>query len=219
MELEGIGPAEQKRLVRRGYDMVSQAYRTDDYEYEGSGYQRILNLVLPELRGSDQVLELGCGCGIPVTKALAARCRVIGVDLSRVQLARARRLVPGVDFLEADMCRLQFREAAFSGITAFYSLIHVPLDEQMALLRRLRGWLRPGGFLLATVGYQRWIGSEEDWCGVSGATMYWSHEDRETNRRWFQEAGFELEREEFMPEGSGGATVLLARNPGPRPRC
>jgi SAM-dependent methyltransferase len=219
MELEGVPASEQKRLVRRGYDMVSRAYRADDYEYEGSGYQRILDLVLPELRDSDRVLELGCGCGVPVTKALAARCGVIGVDLSRVQLGRARRLVPGVDLLEADMCRLQFREESLNGITAFYSFIHVPLEEQPALLRRLRGWLRPGGFLLATVGYQRWIGSEEDWCGVPGATMYWSHEDRETNRRWFEEAGFELEREEFMPEGGGGATVLLARKPGRQRQC
>ena len=210
---ESIAASEKKRLVRRGYDMVSRAYRSDDYRLEGSGYQATLDLVLHQLRRNDRVLELGCGCGIPVTRALAARCRVIGIDLSRVQLSRARRLVPEADFLEGDMCELRFRESSFTGIVAYYSLIHIPLQEQPALLRRIWEWLVPGGFLLASVGFTRWVGSEQNWCDVPGATMYWSHEDRETSRRWFREAGFALEREEFMPEGSGGATVLLGRKP------
>ncbi len=210
---------EQKRLVRRGYDAVSEAYRGDEYEYEGSGYEKVLNRVMPELRRGQRVLELGCGCGIPVTKILAGACRVTGVDISRVQLARARKLATGADLIEADMCRLGFRAAAFRGVVAFYSLIHVPLNDQRALLGRLWEWLEPRGFLLASVGYQRWVGSEEDWCGVPGAMMYWSHEDRATYRRWFEEAGFVIEREEFMPEGSGGATVLLARKPEHQEPC
>ncbi len=210
----GIAASEQKRLVRRGYDLVSYAYRADDYQYEGSGYQASLDLVLRQLRRNDRVLELGCGCGIPVTRALAVRCKVIGIDLSRVQLRRARRLVPEADFLEADMCELHFPESSFAGIVAFHSLIHIPLEAQRELLRRICEWLVPGGFLLATVGFRRWVGSEQNWCGVSGATMYWSHEDLETNRRWLREAGFVLEREDFVPEGGGGATALLGRKPG-----
>ncbi len=219
MNGESVTGTEQKRRVRRGYDVVSEAYRGDDYAYDGSGYEKVLNLVLPELRCGQRVLELGCGCGIPVTKTLTEVCDVTGVDISRVQLARARKLVPGVSLVEADMCRLAFRAAAFRGVVAFYSLIHVPLDDQRALLGRLWEWLEPRGFLLASVGYQKWTGSEEDWCGVPGAMMFWSHEDRATYRRWFEEAGFVIEREEFMPEGTGGATVLLARKPEHRETC
>ncbi len=217
MESNGLSAWEQARLVRRGYDRVREAYRGDDYANEGSVYQRVLDPVLPELSPDDRLLDLGCGCGVPVTKILAQRCRVTGVDLSEVQLGRARRLEPRANFIQADMCRLQFRYESFRGVVAFYSLIHVPVAGQLDLLQRIWGWLIPSGFLLATVGHQRWVGREDDWCGVQGAAMYWSHEDRETNRRWFEEAGFELEREEFMPEGNGGHTLLLARKPRRQP--
>ncbi len=50
------------------------------------------------------VADLGCGIGLPATRALTGRrLRVIGVDFSAVQLARARRLVPAARLVQADM--------------------------------------------------------------------------------------------------------------------
>jgi len=47
------------------------------------------------LRPGARVLDLGCGNGIPATRALCdLGLQVIGVDFSAVQLGRARRLVP-----------------------------------------------------------------------------------------------------------------------------
>jgi len=48
----------------------------------------------PLLPSGDMVLDLGCGCGIPVAQELAQHFQVTGVDLSEVQIARARQLVP-----------------------------------------------------------------------------------------------------------------------------
>ncbi len=192
---------------------MSRAYREDDYAYAGSGYECALELVLGELSREDRVLDLGCGCGIPATQVLSQRCRIVGVDLSDVQLRRAQQLIARADLVQADMSRLQFKGSSFAGVVALWSIIHVPLEDQRGLLSRINAWLKPGGFLLATVGFQRWVGSEDDWCGVPGARMYWSHEDRETNRVWIEEAGFAIEEERFIPEGAGGATLILARTP------
>jgi SAM-dependent methyltransferase len=212
-----LTPAEQKRRVARGYDQVSEAYRDDDYEFAGSGYERILRLALPALEPADRVVELGCGNGIPVTRALAERCRVTGIDISAVQLARARRLVPAASFARADMGTLDFRPASLAAVVAFWSIIHVPLEDQRGLLGRVLDWLRPGGLFVCSVGYNYWVGQEDDWLEVPGATMYWSHVDRDTYREWFTAAGFATEREDFLPDSLGptasGATVFFARKP------
>ena len=54
-----------KDLVRDGYDRISERYRGDDgtspYPYET--YLEVIDGVLA---AGDAVLELGCGCGLPV---------------------------------------------------------------------------------------------------------------------------------------------------------
>src|SRR5256885_10192658 len=96
-----IGP---KDIVRDGYDRVSYAYRDDaghgpaaDDPGQPAGrpdYDAWLAELRPVLRDGDPVLDLGCGCGLPATAILAERYSVTGVDLSPVQVSRARRLVP-----------------------------------------------------------------------------------------------------------------------------
>jgi ubiquinone/menaquinone biosynthesis C-methylase UbiE len=70
---------------------------------------------------------------LPVTRALTEhRLRVIGVDFSAVQLARARRLVPAARLVQADMTALHLRPASLDAVVSFYALIHVPLADQQA---------------------------------------------------------------------------------------
>ena len=157
-----------------------------------------------------RVLDLGCGCGVPVARRLAPTYAVTGIDLSPVQIARARELVPRAIFVCADMATLRFPDESFSAITCFYALIHLPLAEQPILLGDIRRWLLPGGLFFATVGHGAWTGLEKDWLGVAGGDMWWSHADAGTYRRWFAEAGLRVELESFVPEGDGGHTLLLA---------
>lgn len=124
---------------------------------------------------------------------------------------RGRKLVPDAEFQCADITELAFPPGSFAAVVAFYSIIHIPLEEQPALFDSIASWLSPAGFLLATVGWRAWTGTEPDWRGVPGATMYWSHAGAETYRQWLSERDFEIVQEGFLPEGDGGHTVLLAR--------
>jgi cyclopropane fatty-acyl-phospholipid synthase-like methyltransferase len=162
----------------------------------------------PLLRDGDNVLDLGCGCGMPATAWLAERYSVTGVDFSLVQIERARRLVPGARFLAEDMATVRFPRARFAAIISFFAIIHLPIEEQPGLFQRLHDWLKPGGHLLATVGSGAWTGTDDDW---HGAPMYWSHADRQTYLRWLHDAGFEVRWTRFIPEGMSGHTLLLAR--------
>lgn len=202
-----------KEIVRRGYDTVSHAYRGDEEDASCAPYHAWLDEVLPLERRGARVLDLGCGNGVPVARRLAREYAVTGVDLSPVQIERARRNVPGADFRCQDMTGLEFPAGYFDLILAFYSIIHVPLAEQPGLLRKIAAWLRPGGRFLATLGAGEWTGTEENWLGAGG-TMYWSHTGADTYLRWLAEAGLQPRWTRFIPEGDGGHTLVLAEKAG-----
>ena len=80
--------------------------------------------------------------------------------------------------------------------------------EQPAIIKNIYHWLRPGGYLLVTVGSGAWTGTEDD---RLGAPMYWSHADRATYIAWLEETGFQVLWTRFIPEGRGGHTLVLAK--------
>lgn len=199
-----------KEIVKQGYNAVSYAYRADVEDKESLQYHHWLDELIPLLPKGARVLDLGCGCGVPVAKRLANHYQVVGIDLSPVQIERAQRIVPQAEFLCADMTASNFEGSSFDAVLAFYSLIHIPLDEQPAMFQKIAEWLKPGGLFMATVGWQAWTGQEENWLGA-GAAMYWSHADEKTYLKWLHEKNFEILWKRFVPEGNGGHTLLLAK--------
>ena len=201
-----------KAIVRDGYDRASLAYRGDDYDLEKSGYgywlRRLARLVPP----GGRVLDLGCGCGVPVARELAKRHAVTGIDLSPVQIERARRLVPEAEFVCGDMTAAEFPPGSFDLVVAFYSIINVLLAEQPGLMQRVASWLAPRGVFLAVVGKVAGAWAEPDFRGVPGVTMYWSHADLGAARGWLAEARLDIVEEGTQPRhGEPGFAVLIAR--------
>ena len=205
-----------KHIVRQGYDLVSHAYRSDAQDGPDPFYAKWIARVVADAGPRPCMLDLGCGCGTPVAKALAAHGRLIGVDISPVQVERARRAVPEAEFLCTDMSGLQFEPGFFDAVLSFYAIIHVPLEEQPGLLRQIAGWLKPGGVFVATLGSGSWTGTEQDWLGVAGAQMYWSHADPQTYRTWLAAAGMTVVLDEHVPEagGTAGHQLFYARRDG-----
>jgi SAM-dependent methyltransferase len=205
---------EPKEIVREGWDQVSSLYRPDGSEDDALGHtladhRRWLRPVL-SLKSGAKVLDLGCGCGLPDARMLARRFEVVGVDLSAVQIARARRLVPGATFLCTDMTRVRFLAGSFDAAICLYSIIHVPIEEQADLLERVGRWVRPGGPLILVAGADAYTGTQENWLG-SGSEMYWSQADGETYARWLVEAGFQVRHREIIPEGEARHELFSCR--------
>lgn len=92
-----------KTIVRVGYDAISHAYRADTFDFDNSGYKVFLTEFEQYLKPGDRVLDLGCGCGVPVARHLARRYAVTGVDISETQVTRAQALVSDAQFVCADM--------------------------------------------------------------------------------------------------------------------
>jgi SAM-dependent methyltransferase len=207
--------ADPRAIVLEGYAKASHAYRGDAFALEGSRYAHWLRRLEARLAPPARVLDAGCGNGLPVARALAERHAVTGLDLSPVQVERARALVPGATFVTGDMATAAFEPGAFDAIVAFYSIINLPLEEQPGVLARFARWLVPGGWLLVVTGREPWTGVETDWRGVPGARMYYAQTDVATYRRWLAAAGFAIAEEGREPrDGSPGYAVLLARREG-----
>ena len=206
-----------RRIVAERYDRIAERYLAWSGERPSGTRRKWLDRALDAIPLDTDVLDLGCGSGIPMTRALAKGRRITGVDLSARQIELARAAVPEATFRQADMTELELPPERLDAVVAFYSLTHVPRADLPALLSRIRTWLRPGGVLVATMGAQDSPDEvEEDWLGVP---MFFSHHGAKRNRASVVEAGFELEEAivEEEPGDRHGALFLwvLARRPGP----
>ncbi|WP_405163290.1 class I SAM-dependent methyltransferase [Nocardia sp. NBC_01499] len=197
-----------KELVRLGYDVLSSRY--DEAYGAETKYEVWLTELCDHIPVDGVVLDLGCGSGLPVARALtAAGRRVVGVDISAVQIDRARDLVPEAEFIRSDAADLDFPADSFDAVVCFYALIHMPLDEQFAVLNKIATWLRPGGWFVGTTGHTAWTGTDDNWLG-GGATMWWSQADASTYRDWLTRAGLTITRQEFVAEGDTGHALFWA---------
>ena len=179
-----------KQIVADGYDHIAEQHE------EWASYVRVeerakyTSVLLEKLPMGAEVLELGCGSGIPTTQQLAEKFAVTGVDISARQVALAEQKVSTAKFIHADMTKLDFPNDSFDAVTAFYSIIHVPRQEQAELLRKIASWLRPRGLLVVTMGaHSTEAYFNDNWLGMP---MYWSNFDSETNRRLVKEAGLDI---------------------------
>jgi ubiquinone/menaquinone biosynthesis C-methylase UbiE len=202
---------EARALVRRGYDAIGARYR-DWAATVASPVDRYLDRLDAALPDGAQVLDLGCGAGVPAAR-LARRHRLTCVDGSAAQLELARAAVPLAAFVHADMTALELPPASFDAAIALFSIPHVPRDEQPALLRQITGWLRAGGLFLATLGVSETAGVlDPDWLGVP---MYASSLGQERYLELLPEVGLEPEYAAIEPQLEHGRTVgflwVLAR--------
>lgn len=163
------------------------------------------------------MLDLGCGSGGLLTRRLAQRFRVTGVELSPRMAELARQNVPDATFIQGDMAAVAFAPESFDGVGAFYSLTHLPVAELPALLRKVTIWLKPGGLFVASLGSGDDPGSvESDW--LAGAPMYFAGYPAEKNKELVESAGLHIQsaRLETTEEENEPVTFLwvMARKPG-----
>jgi 2-polyprenyl-3-methyl-5-hydroxy-6-metoxy-1,4-benzoquinol methylase len=91
-----------------------------------------------------ECLEVGAGAG-SIARWLAARCaRVVALD----RKPTLTEVPANVEIVAADIATVELPAAAFDLVHARAVLTHVP--DRDATIRRMRGWLRPGGWLVVT---------------------------------------------------------------------
>lgn len=203
-----------RALVRRSYDRCAQRYVGTRRE-EG---EPALAHLLERLGAGAAVLDIGCGGGVPVARTLARKADVIGVDLSSQMIRIARENVPRATFLQGDILEQEFDEGQFDAVVAFYSIFHLPREEHGTLFRRIYAWLKPGGYLMATLSQWNEPAYTED--DFFNETMYWSNYSLSEYLDLLGGLGFRIEEQKVVGHGfdddelrSEHHPLVLARKP------
>lgn len=102
------------------------------------------------LREGMHVLDVGCGCGemtAGAARAVGAKGRVVGVDISRPMLARGReqlKELPQLELVEHDAATFE-TDAAFEAVISRFGLMF--FDDPSAAFANIRAATKPGGGL------------------------------------------------------------------------
>jgi SAM-dependent methyltransferase len=140
---------EPKEIVARGYDAVALQYAEWAGRVDSPALAWIRDLD-EKLADGSNVLELGCGRGVPATRELARRHSVTGVDISAVQIELARHHVPEAGFVHGDVMELEIAPRSLDAVVSLYLFGHLPSDDQRSLIVRIGEWLRDDGAFLGT---------------------------------------------------------------------
>jgi SAM-dependent methyltransferase len=136
--------------VQSSYDRVAAEYvQRISGELKHKPLDRqLLDRFAAAVRGLGPVCDLGCGPGHVARYLHDQGVHVIGVDLSSAMIDQARRLNPGIEFRQGNMLDLDIEDGAWSGVVAFYSIIHISRTDTVAALAEMKRVLRPGGRML-----------------------------------------------------------------------
>lgn len=117
-----------------------------------------------------RAIDIGCGTGVHAAELARRGYDVLGVDLDEAMLERAVREYPRVEFVAADVMRLDL-DREFDLAISNAALHWMP--DQAAALRSIRGVLRPGASFVAEMGGKHNVQTVDD--ALIGAVVRLGH--------------------------------------------
>lgn len=103
------------------------------------------------LQKGSSVIDLGCGCGLPLTSALVREgLDVFGVDASPSLVNAFRKNLPGTPVLCESVLTSDLYNRSFEAALAWGLMFLFGAEEQRRLIARFAEILLPGGRLLFT---------------------------------------------------------------------
>lgn len=130
---------------RSYYDVMSQGYENERHR----GYHAFLdeaevNAVADLVKDKD-VLEVGCGTGLILSRLAPIASHVIGADLSAGMLEKARNR--GLSVVQANALALPFPDNSFDAAVSFKVLAHI--EDIRGAVGEMCRVVRPGGVVAA----------------------------------------------------------------------
>jgi SAM-dependent methyltransferase len=127
------------RVARRPHGREArETYGADDAH--SFAWEPVLDAL--QLTPDDQLLDVGCGGGVFLRRALETGCGAVGVDHSHDMVHLARRITDGrAPIVQASAERLPFEAGAFTAVSCLVAFFFFP--EPVAALQEFRRILDP----------------------------------------------------------------------------
>ena len=124
-------------------------------EYVESTYPNLLQYQLTQFisyvpKGA-KLLDIGCGSGKDVEFLTEEGFDILGVDYSEAMIKEAEEKVPNGKFVVEDMRNLSFDDNSYDGIWCCASLIHIPKESAVDVLKKFKATLKDNGILYLAV--------------------------------------------------------------------
>jgi len=172
----------------REYDLIAEWYASERVGETGVTEVTALASSIP--RGS-LVLDVGCGNGIPITRALlAAGHRVVGLDSSSEMLARFRHNCPEAFAVQGVVQSCPFANCTFDAAIAWGIMFHLEPAGAIAAISSVSRVVRAGAPFLFTAGDVDAFDAKED--NMNGVTFRYYSYSAESYRRILADHGFRL---------------------------
>jgi len=207
-------PAEVAAFYREHYRLLyKRTYKPKPYHVlraarvAGERLERIREIASP----GQAILDAGCGSGEFLYLLRAAGYRATGVEPNAGYGAYARDEL-GLDVYVGLIDEQPFAPGSFDGITLFHVLEHLPSPVES--LKKLRGWVRPGGFLVVEAP------NFESTCEHPAHRFHPAHLfhfSLATLERCAEMAGFSLASSSTSPDGGNLLAVFRAESGRARP--
>jgi SAM-dependent methyltransferase len=143
-----MGKKIERPGVREGYDQWSSTYDQMPNPLVALDRRHTIPLLKPDRR--ERILDAGCGTGANLPALVRAGSQVMGVDLSHGMLQVARRAVPTVPLVQADLdAQLPVQRGAFDAVLC--ALVGEHLPRPAHFFGQAHEALAPGGRLVFSV--------------------------------------------------------------------
>jgi SAM-dependent methyltransferase len=136
------------RKFARYYDLI---YKWMDYQGEAEFIKRVID----EFKKSegDDLLDVACGTGNHA-QYLQESFKIVGLDINKDMIDIAREKIPGMEFIQGDMKKLDLHRE-FDVIICLFSAInyHTTLNELEKTINLVYNHLKSGGIFIFDLGF------------------------------------------------------------------
>ena len=138
------------RFNVREYDLIAEWYASERIDQTGVPEASTLASSIP--RGS-LVLDIGCGNGLPITRALlSSGHRVIGLDSSSAMLATFRHNYPEAFAVRGVIQSCPFADCTFDAAVAWGVMFHLNSEDALRAIANVSRIVKVGAPFLFTSG-------------------------------------------------------------------
>nr|WP_255699151.1 class I SAM-dependent methyltransferase [Tychonema sp. BBK16] len=176
------------------YELTAESFREGTWHHDVSQNRDALTAAMPRKPG--KILDIGCGPGRDLVAFKTQGHTVVGLDATPAFVEIAKEL-SGCEVLQQSFLNLDLPNAEFDGIFANASLIHVPRDKMIKVLKDLHKALVVNGAIVMSMCRGDWEGYDERPTGKRYTTGW----EYDTLAPELEQAGFEIVNHYYRPPG------------------